>query len=51
MEIHMENEVKIEKKDGSKEKIILFVIGVLVGAVMSMMGGKACCGSSYVDRQ
>lgn len=30
----MENEI-IKKKDTSKEKIILFVIGVLVGAVIS----------------
>lgn len=31
----MENEIKNEKKDVAKEKIILFVIGVLVGAVIS----------------
>ena len=31
----MENEIKNEKKDTTKEKIILFVIGVLVGAVIS----------------
>ena len=31
----MENEAKKEKKDLTKEKIILFVIGVLVGAVIS----------------
>ncbi len=31
----MENEMKNEKKDATKEKIILFVIGVLVGAVIS----------------
>lgn len=32
----MENEPKaIERKDTAKEKIILFVIGVLVGAVIS----------------
>lgn len=30
----MENE-NINKKDGAKEKIILFVIGVLLGAVIS----------------
>ncbi len=30
----MENE-NIKKKDASKEKIILFVIGVLIGAVVS----------------
>ena len=31
----MENESKNEKKDTTKEKIILFVIGVLVGAAIS----------------
>lgn len=31
----MENEIKNEKKAVTKEKIILFVIGVLVGAVIS----------------
>lgn len=31
----MENEIRNEKKDVAKEKIILFVIGVLVGAVIS----------------
>ncbi|MBQ6510708.1 hypothetical protein IJI94_01955 [Candidatus Saccharibacteria bacterium] len=32
----MENEVRIdEKKDTTKEKVILFIIGVLVGAVIS----------------
>ncbi len=31
----MENEVKNDKKDAAKDKIILFVIGVLVGAVIS----------------
>lgn len=31
----MENEIKNDKKDIAKEKIILFVIGVLIGAVIS----------------
>lgn len=31
----MENEIRTEKKDTTKEKIILFIIGVLVGAVIS----------------
>ena len=31
----MENEMKNDKRDLAKEKIILFVIGVLVGAVIS----------------
>lgn len=31
----MENEIRDERKDVVKEKIILFVIGVLVGAVIS----------------
>ena len=31
----MENEIKNEKTDNAKEKIILFIIGVLVGAVIS----------------
>jgi hypothetical protein len=31
----MENEIINNKKDVAKEKIILFVIGVLVGAVIS----------------
>ena len=31
----MENDVTNEKRDTAKDKIILFVIGVLVGAVIS----------------
>jgi len=31
----MENEINNNKKDKAKEKIILFIIGVLVGAVIS----------------
>ena len=31
----MENETRNDKKDAAKDKIILFVIGVLVGAVIS----------------
>ena len=31
----MENEIKNDKKDATKEKIILFVIGILIGAVIS----------------
>ncbi len=37
----MENE-KIQKKDITKEKIVLFVIGVLIGAVISTAAFFVC---------
>ena len=37
----MENEI-VDKKDATKEKIILFVIGVLVGAVIATVAFFVC---------
>ena len=44
----MEND-NIKRRDGAKEKIILFVIGVLIGAVISTVAFFVCVKTLGVD--